>query len=87
MIIKMQTSLLILIVMSVLLLFLAFRKEKFVRPWDVEDCEIACFESGQPSIGWNHGRVDGAWNDPAAQPNSTFNVPKCLDLCRRPPFF
>lgn len=68
-----------------LLLVMIFRREQFygVAPWDVDDCRLQCFESGQPRIPWNHGRVDGPWNDPSAQPNSTFDVAGCLQRCNR----
>lgn len=75
--------LIVYVLLIIVVLLLVFHKETFytVAPWDVDDCRLQCFESSQPQVPWNKGRIDGAWNDPAAQPNATFDVVGCLQRC------
>lgn len=75
---------LLLVILIAMLLLVVARKEGFggrVAPWDVDDCKLMCFQAGQRWQPWVDGKVDGAWNDPAQQPDAIFDVAACMRRC------
>lgn len=76
--------LIVVILILVLAMFMVKREpfqKKGVAPWDKDDCELMCIQAGERWQPWVDGDVDGAWNDPALQPDSNFDVAACLRRC------
>ena len=74
--------LLLLALILVVLYLTIMSGEQFTQPWDRTNCKISCFQRGQ-NIPWI-GKIDGAWNDPAAHSEATFDVAGCMAKCDQP---